>query len=75
MSENPPPNADTPALRPDGTLKEASEIVWFNSPSDEHPIGFVANQEVNISLSLAFVMSNTFSYHRNYRLPLPLSLI
>ncbi|GLB42142.1 hypothetical protein LshimejAT787_1101570 [Lyophyllum shimeji] len=27
------------ALRPDGTLKEANEITFFNSPSDKHPIG------------------------------------
>ncbi|KAF8879217.1 hypothetical protein CPB84DRAFT_1751722 [Gymnopilus junonius] len=27
---------DAPALNTDGTLKDASEIQWFNSPSDEH---------------------------------------
>ena len=26
---------ENPALRPDGTLKDASEIEWLNSPSDE----------------------------------------
>lgn len=49
--QKPPSQRWCPTLQPDGTLKEASEIVWFNSPSDKHPIGFVANQEVNISLS------------------------
>ena len=27
---------DVPALRPDGTLKEASEIEWIHSPSAEN---------------------------------------
>jgi hypothetical protein len=27
---------DAPALNPDGTLKDASEIEWLNSLSDEH---------------------------------------
>jgi hypothetical protein len=29
---------DTPALNADGTLKDASEIEWFHSPSDAAPI-------------------------------------
>jgi hypothetical protein len=29
------PNPDTPALNADGTLKDASEIEWLNSPSDK----------------------------------------
>ena len=29
------PEPDAPALRPDGTLKDASEIDWIHSPSDE----------------------------------------
>ena len=32
---------DAPALNSDGTLKDASEMVWPHSPSDEHrKIGF-----------------------------------
>lgn len=31
------------ALRPDGTLKEAHEISFFNSPSDQNPISTVHN--------------------------------
>lgn len=34
---------DAPALRPDGTLRDASEMVWFHSPSDNHPMNFVGN--------------------------------
>jgi hypothetical protein len=30
------PTSDTPALNSDGTLKDASEIEWLHSPSDEH---------------------------------------
>ena len=30
------PTSDTPALNPDSTLKDASEIEWLNSPSDEN---------------------------------------
>jgi len=30
------PTLDTPALNPDSTLKDVSEIEWLNSPSDEH---------------------------------------
>jgi hypothetical protein len=30
-------DSDTPALRADGTLKDASELDWLNSPSDKHP--------------------------------------
>ena len=29
------------ACNADGTLKEANEIVWLNSPSDENPPGFL----------------------------------
>jgi len=29
------PNPDAPALNDDGTLKDAKEIEWINSPSDE----------------------------------------
>jgi hypothetical protein len=31
-------NLETPALNADGTLKDASEIPWFNSPSDTAPL-------------------------------------
>lgn len=36
---NTPPREDSaaPALRPDGTLKDASEMEWAHSPSDERP--------------------------------------
>ena len=30
------PTLDAPALNPDGTLKDASEIEWLDSPSDEN---------------------------------------
>jgi len=30
------PTSDAPALNPDGSLKDASEIKWLNSPSNEH---------------------------------------
>jgi hypothetical protein len=30
--------ADPPALRPDGQLRDASEIVWYNDSDDAHPI-------------------------------------
>ena len=30
------PTSDAPALNPDGTLKDASEIEWLDSPSDEN---------------------------------------
>ena len=29
---------DNSALNPDGTFKDASEIIFFHSPSDTHPI-------------------------------------
>ena len=29
---------DAPALRPDGTLKEASELEWIHSPSAENSV-------------------------------------
>jgi hypothetical protein len=29
---------DQPALGPDGQLLDASKIVWFNDPDDDHPI-------------------------------------
>ena len=48
MSETPLLNPNAPALRQDGTLKDASELVWFNSPSDEHPINYTADQAVSI---------------------------
>jgi hypothetical protein len=32
------PDPDAPALNPDGTLKDASELEFFNSPSDKIPI-------------------------------------
>src|SRR4051812_19949742 len=33
------PNPNAPALNDDGTLKDAKEIEWINSPSDKsHPI-------------------------------------
>jgi len=30
------PTLDAPALNPDGSLKDASEMEWLNSPSNEH---------------------------------------
>jgi len=33
-----PSSPEAPALHPDGTLKDASEITWYNSPSDATPI-------------------------------------
>ena len=30
---------ENPALQPDGTLKHASELTWFHSPSNALPIG------------------------------------
>ncbi|KAG6912147.1 hypothetical protein DXG01_017026, partial [Tephrocybe rancida] len=30
---------DNCALNPDGSLKDANDIQFFNSPSDTHPIG------------------------------------
>ena len=30
------PTSDAPALKPDSTLKGASEIEWLKSPSDEN---------------------------------------
>jgi len=39
------PNSDTLALNDNGTLKDATELEWLNSPSDEsHPI-FLTNQK------------------------------
>ncbi len=34
-----PNTPEDPALQPDGTLKDASELTWFHSPSDTLPIG------------------------------------
>jgi len=39
------PNSDTLALNNNGTLKDATELEWLNSPSDEsHPI-FLTNHK------------------------------
>jgi len=35
---SPPNTPEAPALCPDGTLKDASKIPWFHSPSDVIPI-------------------------------------
>jgi hypothetical protein len=37
---------DGDAVNDDGSLKQANEISWFNSPSDEHPL---RNPEDNVS--------------------------
>jgi hypothetical protein len=39
------PDPDAPALNDDSTLKDATEIEWFNSPSDEsRPIGLATRK-------------------------------
>ena len=38
------PDSDTPALNDDGT-KDATELEWLNSPSDESHPNFLANHK------------------------------
>jgi hypothetical protein len=40
------PGSDAPALNDDGTLKDATELEWLNSPSDEScPITLVDHKK------------------------------
>ena len=42
--------ADQPALRPDGQLRDASEITWYNDSDDAHPIQPTSRMQEGASL-------------------------
>ena len=56
--------ADQPALGPDGQLLDASKIVWYNDPDDNHPIQ--PGQHGHGIISNSFVLSQIFIYHTGH---------
>jgi len=59
--------ADQPALGPNGQLLDASKIVWYNDPDDDHPIQPISDMHHSIAFNL-FVTYERFicQHHTGY---------
>src|SRR6266851_9388281 len=70
--------SDSCAVGPDGTLLDASQIVWFNDPDDDEPMvpatssaPLVAQLQVSVATLNSFVTKIPPAIHRSACAPCP----